>query len=116
ETIVRPRPLSVVEAARELRASEAYVRRLLATQRLFGIKVGPVWGIYPEDLASFMRMRRPPGRPRKAPARPPEEQQTRRRIERSKATSGTGGSLLQPHKGQGHRTAGADVGESQRSA
>jgi hypothetical protein len=41
---------------------------LLLTQRLFGIKVGPVWAIYPEDLESFSRMRRRPGRPRKAPA------------------------------------------------
>src|SRR5207237_8351455 len=61
----RPRPLSVAEAARALQASEAYVRRLLITRRLFGIKVGPVWGVYEEDLESFKRLRRPPGRPRK---------------------------------------------------
>jgi hypothetical protein len=40
---------------------------LLLTQRIFGIKVGPVWAIYPEDLEAFSRMRRRPGRPRKAP-------------------------------------------------
>jgi hypothetical protein len=42
------------------------VRRLLLQQRLYGIKVGPVWAILPEDLEQFKRMRRGPGRPRKA--------------------------------------------------
>jgi hypothetical protein len=41
------------------------VRRLLLGRRLYGIKVGPVWAIFPNDLEAFKRMRRPPGRPRK---------------------------------------------------
>jgi excisionase family DNA binding protein len=57
--------LSVAEAASELKASEAYVRRLLLRQRLYGIKVGVVWAILPADLDAFKRTRRPPGRPRK---------------------------------------------------
>jgi len=65
--VERPRLLSVAEAAAELDASEAYVRRLLLRQRLYGIKVGFVWAIFPEDLAAFKRTRRRPGRPRLAP-------------------------------------------------
>jgi len=42
------------------------VRRLLLRQRLYGTKLGFVWAIYPDDLEAFKRMRRPPGRPRKA--------------------------------------------------
>jgi hypothetical protein len=41
------------------------VRRLLLRRRLYGIKVGRVWAIFPNDLEAFKRMRRPPGRPRK---------------------------------------------------
>jgi hypothetical protein len=41
------------------------VRRLLLRNRLYGIKVGPVWAIFPNDLEAFQQMRRPPGRPRK---------------------------------------------------
>ena len=41
------------------------MRRLLTRQRLYGIKVGTVWAILPEDLKAFKRTRRPPGRPRK---------------------------------------------------
>jgi len=63
--IERPCLLSVADAAAELRASEAYVRRLLLRQRLYGIKVGIVWAILPDDLEAFRRTRRPPGRPRK---------------------------------------------------
>ena len=48
--IDRPRLLSVSEAATELNASEAYVRRLLLRHRLYGIKVGRVWAIFPNDL------------------------------------------------------------------
>jgi hypothetical protein len=66
EPVSRPRLLSVAEAAAELRSSEAYVRRLLLGQRLYGIKVGPVWAILPEDLDEFKQVRRRPGRPRKA--------------------------------------------------
>ena len=54
------------EAAAELKASDAYVRRLLLEHRLYGIKVGPVWAILPEDLEEFKRMRRGRGRPPKA--------------------------------------------------
>ncbi len=64
--MVRPRLLSVAEAATELNASEAYVRRLLLRQRLYGIKVGPVWAIFPDDLEVFKLIRRRPGRPSKA--------------------------------------------------
>jgi excisionase family DNA binding protein len=63
--IERPRLLSVAEAAAELGASEAYVRRLLLRGRLYGIKVGIVWAILLDDLEAFRRTRRPPGRPRK---------------------------------------------------
>ena len=42
------------------------MRRLLLRQRLYGTKVGFVWTIFPDDLEAFKRMRRPPGRPRKA--------------------------------------------------
>jgi len=63
---MRPRLLSVAEAAAELNSSEAYVRRLLLRQRLYGIKVGTVWAIFPNDLQAFSRTRRPPGRPRKS--------------------------------------------------
>jgi hypothetical protein len=66
--IERPRLLSVSEAATELDSSEAYVRRLLLRQRLYGIKVGPVWAIFPNDLEAFKRTRRRPGRPPKAHA------------------------------------------------
>ena len=38
---------------------------MLLRQRLYGIKVGTVWAIFPNDLEAFKRMRRPPGRPRK---------------------------------------------------
>jgi hypothetical protein len=69
---------------------------LLASQRLFGIKVGPVWGVYAEDLESFMRGRRPPGRPRKAPLRPIGEDDTRARITRERAVAGTDDALLKP--------------------
>jgi hypothetical protein len=32
---------------------------------MYGIKVGTVWAILPNDLEAFSRGRRPPGRPRK---------------------------------------------------
>ncbi len=69
--MIRPRPLSVAEVAAALQASDAYVRRLLISQRLYGIKVGSVWVVYEEDLETFRRLRRPRGRPRKVTA--PEE-------------------------------------------
>jgi hypothetical protein len=85
-----------VQAAARLHASPAYVRRLLASQRLFGIKVGPVWGVYEEDLESFMRGRRPPGRPRAAPVRPVGEDDIRDHITHERAAAGTDDSLLKP--------------------
>jgi hypothetical protein len=42
------------------------VRRLLLRQRLYGTKIGFVWAIFPDDLEAFTRLRRRPGRPRKA--------------------------------------------------
>jgi hypothetical protein len=39
---------------------------LLLRQRLYGIKVGIVWAIFPDDLEAFSRTRRSPGRPRTA--------------------------------------------------
>jgi excisionase family DNA binding protein len=69
--VVRPRLLSVAEAAAELNASRAYVRRMLARQRLYGIKLGSVWAIFPDDVEAFKRTRRPPGRPRKEPVAVP---------------------------------------------
>ena len=95
---MRPRPLSVVEAAAVLKASEAYVRRLLGERQLYGIKIGPVWAVYPEDLESFMRMRRPPGRPRKTPAPSVGEKETRLHIARERAAAGTDDSLLRPKR------------------
>jgi len=62
----------VAEAAAELDASEAYVRRLLARQRLYGTKVGSVWAIFPDDVEAFKRTRRPAGRPRKLEAIVPD--------------------------------------------
>jgi len=70
--------LSVAEAASELKASEAYVRRLLLRQRLYGIKVGVVWAILPADLDAFRRTRRPPGRPRKVAATATDKASTTR--------------------------------------
>jgi hypothetical protein len=82
-----------------LHASPAYVRRLLASRRLFGIKVGPVWGVYLEDLETFLRGRRPPGRPPKAAERPLGEADTRNRITNVRAAAGTDEALLKPKTG-----------------
>jgi hypothetical protein len=82
-----------------MHASPAYVRRLLASRRLFGIKVGPVWGVYLEDLEAFQRGRRLPGRPRKAAARPIGEEDTRNRITGDRAAAGTDDALLKPKAG-----------------
>ncbi len=60
--------MSVSEAAEELHVSEAYVRRLLLGQRLYGIKIGPVWAVFPNDLDAFRQLRRAPGRPPKVQA------------------------------------------------
>lgn len=85
----RPILLSVADAAIELQSSEAYVRRLLLRQQLYGVKVGPVWAIAKDDLESFKRIRRPPGRPRKEQAPPPEETGMRQRMASERATART---------------------------
>ena len=97
-SIDRARPLSVTQAAALLQASEAYVRRLLIERRLYGFKVGPVWAIYAEDLESFQRLRRPPGRPPRAGERPPGESAGRLRIDSERVSAGTDGALRQPRR------------------
>jgi hypothetical protein len=81
--------LSVAEAAAELNASEAYVRRLLLRQRLYGTKIGFVWAIYPDDLVAFKRLRRPPGRPRKPRAGTSERAASDVRIAGERKRAGT---------------------------
>ena len=93
----RPRLLSVAEAATALDASEAYVRRLLLRQRLYGIKVGIVWAILPDDLEAFKRTRRPPGRPRKQVASATDAASTTR-IARERRRAGTDRFLRKPQK------------------
>jgi excisionase family DNA binding protein len=92
-SIDRDRLLTVREAAGELKASESYVRRLLIGQRLFGIRLGPVWAIYREDLEAFERERRAPGRPPKAQQRSDEVLETRLRITSERAAADTDGLL-----------------------
>src|ERR1700704_918654 len=94
--IDRPRPLSVPEVAAVLQSSEAYVRRLLISRRLYGVKIGPGWAIYAEDLESFRRLRRPPGRPPKSAARPHAEADRRVRINRERPPAGPRLSLRKP--------------------
>jgi len=88
----------VPEAAAELRTSDAYVRRLLIRERLFGVKVGQVWAIYKEDLENFKRLRRPPGRPRKSAARPTGELDTRLRIKDERSGAHTDRHLRRPRR------------------
>jgi hypothetical protein len=101
DVISRPRPLSVAEAAASIRTSEAYVRRQLLTGRLYGMKIGPVWAIYEEDLDSFARLRRPPGRPRKGATISANQAETRVHITSERATAGTDDALLRPRRRQG---------------
>jgi excisionase family DNA binding protein len=105
--IDRPRPLSVPEAAAVLQASEAYVRRLLIGRRLYGVKVGPVWAIHPEDLESFRRLRRPPGRPQKTAERLGEEAAMRVRINSERASAGTDSVLRKPGRSRKKPRTGA---------
>jgi excisionase family DNA binding protein len=98
-TVKRPPLLSVADVAAALGASQAYVRRLLASQRLFGVKVGRVWAVYPADLASFRRMRRPPGRPRRSSDQRGDEREIRQRIDDERRTAGTDGRRLKPRRG-----------------
>lgn len=96
---MRPsRPLSVVEVASILGASDAYVRRLLVTQQLFGVKIGPVWGVYPDDLDSFQRVRRPPGRPRKTDTQSVAEKKTRATINLERSVAQTDASRRKPRR------------------
>lgn len=98
-TVTRPpRLLSVAEVAVVLDASEAYVRRLLASQSLFGIKVGRVWGVYADDLASFQRIRRPPGRPRGSADQRLHEREMRQRIDAERRTAGAEDGRLKPRR------------------
>jgi excisionase family DNA binding protein len=87
----------VAEAAAELGASEAYVRRLLLRERLYGTKLGSVWVIYPDDLEAFKRLRRPPGRPRKAIAS--ANKASIARIASERVNAGTGRLLRQRGSG-----------------
>ena len=81
--------MSVAEAATELNASEAYVRRLLMRQRLYGTKVGVVWAIFPDDVAAFKRTRRPPGRPSN-PIADPRNEASAKRMSGERKRAGTG--------------------------
>jgi len=117
EPIKRPRVLSVAEAAAELNASEAYVRRLLLRERLYGTKVGFVWAIYPDDLESFKRVRRPPGRPRKAPEN--GDRASVASIADERVRAGTGRSLRQrkgPKRGEVRSPLKARLTSSQANA
>lgn len=100
------------EAAAVLRTSDAYVRRLLLRERLFGVKVGQVWAIYKEDLENFQRLRRPPGRPRKSADPPAGELDIRRRIKDERSGAHTDGLLRKPHRARKL----TPVGDGQRPA
>ena len=84
------------------------MRRLLLRQRLYGIKVGFVWAIYPEDLEIFQRLRRPPGRPPKTVNG--IDQAALATITKERGRAGTGRALRQ----KGH-AAVDDVRPSRRS-
>jgi len=90
-----------------LQSSEAYVRRLLIGRQLYGVKVGPVWAIHPEDLESFQRLRRPPGRPPKSAERLNEEAAMRVHINTERATAGTDSALRKPGRNQKKPKAGS---------
>jgi excisionase family DNA binding protein len=98
--IDRPRLLSVQQAATELDASDAYVRRLLIRQRLYGVKVGQVWAIYKEDLENFKRLRRPPGRPPRSKDQFEGVRDTRRRITVERTAARTDGLLRRRQRGR----------------
>ncbi len=81
------------------------MRRLLLRHRLYGIKVGPVWAIFPYDLEAFKRMRRPPGRPRKV-ERSALDQASVARTARERIRAGTDRLLRKRLRrpGEPHRT------------
>ena len=66
-------------------------------QRLYGLKVGIVWAILPEDLEAFKRTRRPPGRPRKLELSAADAASTSR-IVRERRRAGTDRLLRKPRK------------------
>jgi len=80
-----------------LKTSDAYVRRLLLRERLFGVKVGQVWAIYKADLENFQRLRRPPGRPRKSVDRSIQDGELRR-IDDERSHAQTDGFLRKPRR------------------
>lgn len=73
------------------------MRRLLMKQRLYGLKVGIVWAILPEDVEAFKRTRRPPGRPRKLVVDAADSSSTKR-IVRERRRAGTDRFLRKPRK------------------
>ena len=72
------------------------MRRLLLRQRLYGAKIGFVWAIYPDDLEAFKRMRRPPGRPRKQPAKTQSRRASDALIAGERTRAGTNRRLRKP--------------------
>jgi hypothetical protein len=64
------------------------VRRLLLMNRMYGIKVGPVWAIFPNDLEAFKRGRRSPGRPPKVERSAPDRASAAR-VARERIRAGT---------------------------
>ena len=75
------------------------MRRLLLRQRLYGIKVGIVWAILPDDLEAFKRTRRPPGRPGKLVVSAADQASTTR-MARERKRAGTDRFLRKPRKKQ----------------
>lgn len=73
------------------------MRRLLMKQRLYGLKVGIVWAILPEDVEAFKRTRRAPGRPRKLVVDAADSSSTKR-IVRERRRAGTDRFLRKPRK------------------
>jgi hypothetical protein len=95
--------MTVTEAAAEIGRSPVYVRALIAKTGgkgppFRGVKLGPLWMVYRDDVAAFSP--RPAGRPRKAdlpPAAPsgtprkaaaekPKQRPTRKPAKRAKAS------------------------------
>ena len=73
------------------------MRRLLMRQRLYGMKVGIVWAILPDDLEAFKRTRRKPGRPRKPSPKTADAASTTR-IDRERRRAGTDRMLRKPRR------------------
>ncbi len=73
------------------------MRRMLLRQRLYGIKVGVVWAILPDDLEAFQRTRRPPGRPRKLVVSAIDRASATRMV-RERKRAGTNRQLRKPQR------------------